>query len=348
GTNFVSGATVAVSGTGVTVSGVTVVSATQITANFVIGASATTGARNVTVTTTGGTTGAVTFTVSAPAAPTLTAISPTSGTQGATVPVTLTGTNFVSGATVAVSGTGVTVSGVTVVSATQITASFVIGASAATGAHSVTVTTTGGTTGAVTFTVNTSGTSGGAISIWNSSTTPTIVDSDTAAVELGLKFRSDVAGTVTGVRFYKASANTGTHTGHLWSASGTLLASVTFSGETASGWQQASFSTPVAINANTTYVISYFAPRGRYSVTENYFASTGADNAPLHALRSGVDGQNGVYRYGSSSGFPSSSFNSSNYWVDVVFVPSSAPLAGSLSLQEGARETLPPATGGAL
>ena len=32
---------------------------------------------------------------------------------------------------------------------------------------------------------------------------------------------------------------------------------------------------------------------------------------------SGTDGANGVYRYG-SSGFPSSSYASSNYWVDVV------------------------------
>ena len=33
---------------------------------------------------------------------------------------------------------------------------------------------------------------------------------------------------------------------------------------------------------------------------------------------SGTDGANGVYRYG-ASGFPNSSYASSNYWVDVVF-----------------------------
>ena len=62
-----------------------------------------------------------------------------------------------------------------------------------------------------------------------------------------MKFTSEVFGTVTGVRFYKVSANTGTHIGSLWSASGTLLASATFTGETASGWQQVNFSTPVQI-----------------------------------------------------------------------------------------------------
>ena len=153
GTNFVAGATVAVSNPGITVSGVTVVSATQITATFAIAANAATGAANVTVTTSGGTSGAVNFTVNAPA-PTLTSVSPSSGAAGASVPVTLTGTNFITGATVAVSNPGVTVSGVTVVSATQITATFAIAANAATGAANVTVTTSGGTTGAATFTVN--------------------------------------------------------------------------------------------------------------------------------------------------------------------------------------------------
>jgi hypothetical protein len=136
-----------------------------------------------------------------------------------------------------------------------------------------------------------------------------------------MKFRSDVAGTITGVRFYKGAANTGTHLGRLWSSSGTQLATVTFSGETASGWQQANFATPVPITAGTTYIVSYYAPVGRYAFDGGFFATTGVDNGPLHALRSGVDGANGVYRYGSGGGFPSNSWESSNYWVDVVFTP---------------------------
>jgi hypothetical protein len=154
--------------------------------------------------------------------------------------------------------------------------------------------------------------------VWSSTATPgTLADPDTAAVEVGMKFRSDVNGIVTGVRFYKGAGNTGTHTGSLWSATGTRLATVTFTGETASGWQQMSFASPVAITANTTYVISYRAPNGHYSVDENFFA-TGVDNAPLHALANGVSGGNGVYRYGASA-FPNSTFAASNYWVDVVF-----------------------------
>ena len=140
---------------------------------------------------------------------------------------------------------------------------------------------------------------------------------DRKATEVGMKFRSDVAGTVTGIRFFKGSSNTGTHIGHLWSSSGNLLASVTFTAETGSGWQQAMLSTPVSITANTTYLVSYYAPAGFYSSTRDYF-NTSTDSPPLHGLASGVDGANGVYRYG-ASGFPSDSFKNTNYWVDVVF-----------------------------
>ena len=159
GTNFAAGATVAITGTGVTVSGVTFVSATSITATFTIATNATLGARSVTVTTGGGTTGAVTFTVTAALAPTLTAISPNSGPRGSSIitptseQVTLTGTNFITGATVAVSASGVTVSNVTVVNATTITATFSISSTATLGAHTVRVTTAGGPSNTVNFTV---------------------------------------------------------------------------------------------------------------------------------------------------------------------------------------------------
>jgi hypothetical protein len=146
------------------------------------------------------------------------------------------------------------------------------------------------------------------------------VDSgDGNAVELGVKLRADAAGTITGVRFYKAATNTGTHVGHLWSSTGTLLGTVTFTGESTSGWQQASFTTPIQILANTTYIASYFAPKSHYSDNSNFFAVSGVDNPPLHALASGVDGLNGVYVYGPAGGFPNASFNSTNYWVDVVY-----------------------------
>ncbi|HMD69819.1 MAG TPA: IPT/TIG domain-containing protein [Bryobacteraceae bacterium] len=153
GSNFVTGATVAVSNPGVTAGSVTIVSATQITATLTIAANAALGAANVTVTTSGGTSGTAVFTVNPPA-PVLTSVSPASGVQGTSVPVTLAGSNFVSGATVSATNSGVTVGGVTVVSAAQITATLTIAANAALGAAKVTVTTSGGTSGTAAFTVN--------------------------------------------------------------------------------------------------------------------------------------------------------------------------------------------------
>jgi WD40 repeat protein len=162
-------------------------------------------------------------------------------------------------------------------------------------------------------------------SIWPSTVTPTNPSNpDTAAVEVGVKFRSDVNGFITGIRFYKGSGNTGTHVGTLWSSTGTLLAQASFSGETTTGWQQVTFSTPVAVTANTTYVASYHTNVGRYAADGNFFA-TGVDNAPLHALSDGVAAGNGVYRYSATPIFPNATFQSTNYWVDVVFTTVSAP-----------------------
>ena len=155
-------------------------------------------------------------------------------------------------------------------------------------------------------------------SLWSNSTTPSNVDADDPmSVELGVHFTSDVDGFVTGVRFYKGPANAGPHTGSLWTASGTELATVTFTGETALGWQQMLFTSPVAVTMGTTYVVSYHAPAGHYAFDTNYFAS-GYDNAPLHAPSSGSSGGNGVFVYGSHA-FPTDTFMATNYWVDVVF-----------------------------
>jgi hypothetical protein len=161
--------------------------------------------------------------------------------------------------------------------------------------------------------------------VWPATAVPTTVNSgDGSAVELGVKIRTSTAGSITGVRFYKSPNNTGTHTGSLWSASGQRLASGTFTNETASGWQQLNFATPVPVKANTTYVASYFAPNGGYSYDGGYFSGKPAGLAPLTALQSGTDGGNGVYHYGPSGGFPSSASDGSNYWVDAVLDTSSA------------------------
>jgi len=101
-----------------------------------------------------------------------------------------------------------------------------------------------------------------------------------SSVELGVQFRADTSGYITGIRFYKGAGNTGVHVGNLWSSSGTLLASATFTGETASGWQTGELFKSVAITANTLYVASYHTSVGHFSVDQKYFATSGVDNAP--------------------------------------------------------------------
>jgi len=174
-----------------------------------------------------------------------------------------------------------------------------------------------------TFTTAAASTSACPCTIWPSTATPAVAaDPDTVGTEVGVKFRAGQSGTVTGIRFYKGAGNTGTHTGTLWSRTGTRLATVTFGAESSSGWQQASFSTPVPVTAGTTYVASYFSPGGHYSVSEGYFSTAATTRGPLTALKNGTDGSNGVYAYASASAFPTSSYSASNYWVDVVFATS--------------------------
>jgi hypothetical protein len=160
-------------------------------------------------------------------------------------------------------------------------------------------------------------------SIWDTSVTPAVASfNDASSVELGVRFSSDTAGYVTGLRFYKGAGNTGTHVGHLWTASGTLLGSATFTGESASGWQEISFASPIHIDANTPYIASYFDPNGHYALDAGYFASAGVDNQPLHAYQNGTGGGgNGVFAASTDPAgvFPGSTFNANNYWVDVLF-----------------------------
>ena len=130
-------------------------------------------------------------------------------------------------------------------------------------------------------------------SLWSTTVVPATVDSgDASSYEVGMKFRSEVNGYVSGVRFYKSALNTGTHVAHLWTSSGMLLASATFTNETPTGWQEVTFASPVGITANTTYVVSYSDPRGHFATNRPYFTD-GFDNTPLHALADVPSGGNG-------------------------------------------------------
>ena len=178
------------------------------------------------------------------------------------------------------------------------------------------------------------------LTLWTNAATPAVVDSgDTTAIELGVAFRADRTGVVTGIRYYKGAANTGQHLGRLWSATGELLGSTSFQNETLSGWQQALFPAPISITAGTTYVASYYAPNGRYSATVGAF-STARQRGPLVAPASSSGAPNGVFRYG-SGGFPSGTYNATNYWVDLIYVDSQGPTVSAMAPPNGATNVDP-------
>jgi hypothetical protein len=149
---------------------------------------------------------------------------------------------------------------------------------------------------------------------------PTAPDSGAAGpAELGVRFRSEVAGYVTGVRFYKAPANTGVHTGTLWSADGQQLAAGTFAEETPSGWQTLEFPAAVPVRAGQTYVASYFAPDGHFSADPDFFYYRDYAAFPLTAEATMVGTGRGNGVCAADHRFPQAAADGSNFYVDVVF-----------------------------
>ncbi|MCU1424756.1 MAG: hypothetical protein JWM51_1047 [Microbacteriaceae bacterium] len=149
--------------------------------------------------------------------------------------------------------------------------------------------------------------------IFSGPTVPQVMtDPDTASVELGVRFSSGAAGSVTGIRFFKGPNNTGSHVATLWNSSGDAIATATYTGETESGWQTATFAAPVVVTPGETYTASYVAPTGRYAAEQGGFSEP-RTSGPLT-----VPADGGVYAYGDGA-FPTETYKQSNYYVDVVF-----------------------------
>lgn len=136
---------------------------------------------------------------------------------------------------------------------------------------------------------------------------------------LGVRFRAARSGTIDGLEYYRPPNDTATHTLSLWTNDGTKLASATVTTSTA-GWEHATFSTPVQIRADTLYVASVYSPDGHYSQTASYFTAPYTNGLDLTAAQDTLTTPNGVYTYGAET-FPTQTWGSSNYWVDVLFTP---------------------------
>jgi hypothetical protein len=161
------------------------------------------------------------------------------------------------------------------------------------------------------------------VSIFGSAVPTNAVEADYSAVTLGVKFWSSQAGTISAVRFYRGATSPSGYVARLYSAAGKQLGSVVLAKESGPvpGWQTAVFAHPISIAANTTYVAAYYTPNGKYA--DGYFGlNNGVTNTPLNAPASSMVGGNGVYYYG--LGFPNSTWEASNYYVDVLFTPAAS------------------------
>jgi hypothetical protein len=155
------------------------------------------------------------------------------------------------------------------------------------------------------------------VTILNHKVKPTTpVDSDRSGVELGVKFTSTRAGTITAIQFYRNSAQKTVYKGSIWSARGKRLATAKFPARATAGWQGARLTKPVRVSAGQTLIASYYTPNGSYAATNSAFLRDVRRNGFI------VRANGGVYRYGNVSGFPTDSWMGSNYFVDVVFQPS--------------------------
>ena len=163
--------------------------------------------------------------------------------------------------------------------------------------------------------------------VFASTDVPSATDtSDPTDYELGMRFTTNVAGSITELRYFRAAADAGdtdTRVMNLWSGNGTLLGSASVTSTAGqSGWQVATLSTPILVQADATYVVSYGTTQN-YAYTPNYF-STG-HSGPDGLLTTGAN--SGVFADGTPGVFPTATWNASNYWADVTFVPGAANAA---------------------
>lgn len=148
---------------------------------------------------------------------------------------------------------------------------------------------------------------------------PSVPDgADDASLTLGVRFSSSTAGFINGVRFYKDAANTGTHQGFLYSPTGQVMASGTFTEESVSGWQNLVFPQSVPVDAGATYTVAYTAPNGHYAADKGYFETRSRVSGVLTA-QGGRNVVNGVFYRG--TGFPTETYKYTNYWVDAIWSP---------------------------
>lgn len=140
-------------------------------------------------------------------------------------------------------------------------------------------------------------------------------------VELGLRFTASTDGHILGLEIFRADGDAAPHRGKLWDEAGNIIARLTFPGREGAGWQYESFATPVEISGNRDYIASYHTRSG-YAAEAGYFDDKPMTRGYLSTSPS-PDDNGSLYAYGWRSRLPTSTYLSTNYWVDPVYMPAS-------------------------
>lgn len=144
--------------------------------------------------------------------------------------------------------------------------------------------------------------------------TPTAFGNDNTPINVGFKFKPIVSGQVLAIKVFIPLGYIGDRTVSLYDSNGALLATATlFEDGYKNGWQNIDFANPVQVTGGLTYVASWFS-NGPYAYEANSFTSDIiANNISIPSV------DNGVYSYSTAPEFPNLTYNSTNYFVDVVF-----------------------------
>ena len=157
---------------------------------------------------------------------------------------------------------------------------------------------------------------------WTSERRPSSTAATPAPVVVGVKFTADTDGSIAGLRFYKAAANTGTHVGTLYSSTGTARRAGDVHGRERN--RLADREVRLAGRDHGGHDLRRQLPGAERSLLGD------RRGVQLRAARQRrrctrlptATSQNGVYAYSGTAAFPVSSYNATNYWVDVLFAPS--------------------------
>lgn len=159
-----------------------------------------------------------------------------------------------------------------------------------------------------------------AVSLFNSAPA-NIATTDPDTYEMGTKFATTVAGSVTDLRYWRGVTTAETRTIRLWNATTqALLGSVVVSpGAGAVGWVTGTLGSPVALTIGQQYIVSYSK-----TSAQSYAADALFFNIPhigLGGVLTAPSVTNGVFNVGAVGVFPANAYNATNYYADVVFQP---------------------------